>query len=209
MVFLIFVINFNFVLMINTKTSSLFFLFFSIYMQSQVIESCNDVVHGIVHVHMHSCTTDIKVTSLPEDGSSGTVIEGTIRTSGKVTIIPGNIGVRIVPFINVVGRSHTTKVGGNGGNQGEGRMAHPFTIDNEETVIIFPNPIINSVTLKSDSDAIINYQLYNLYGKVLKRVTLKPVMTTTFSVTNLLKGTYVLYIQLHSGVQERKTIIKQ
>lgn len=166
---------------------------------------CEEAVHGIYyHIHM-DCTQDILITSLVEDGSTGTIIGGIITTYGSVFIKPGNTFVRIVPEgNNSRRRTHSTRVKSNG-NSGALENHNPAFF---KEVKIFPNPIKNMVTIKSDNKKIIGYELLNMYGTTIKNEQIKPINTHTFLVAEIKKGIYLLKIKFNIGTQQTKTIIK-
>ena len=73
-----------------------------------------------------------------------------------------------------------------------------LTNESTEFVSIYPNPVVNELTIKQSSGYFENYTVLDLVGKVILegKITSK---TTTINVQKLVPGQYVLRMQTSEG----------
>ncbi|MES2681641.1 MAG: T9SS type A sorting domain-containing protein [Bacteroidota bacterium] len=77
----------------------------------------------------------------------------------------------------------------------------------KNTVNLFPNPAVNKLTLQSNSNALINYSLYDITGrKVLNGNFTK---LKTIDVSEYSGGTYIISFESASEVVHRKFVIEK
>jgi hypothetical protein len=182
----------------------------NVYAQKNHSFVCGDIIHGIAYLHIHNCDQDMLITSLPEDGSEGSIVKGFLETSGKIVIAAGYSLVRIMPDDTQSKGSQphsTTKVGGNNGNAGR-KSSPKIKKQLSEEIKVFPNTVDESSTIYSELNKVVSYQLLDNYGKLIKREKFTPVNKVIISFTELKKGMYLLNIQLENGTQLIKKIIK-
>ena len=109
---------------------------------------------------------------------------------------------------------YTTNTGTNG-SVAQG-VQQPFEISttvgiNETTInlelSVYPNPTTNYLTLKTDDNANLSYQLYDLQGKIItnKKVTAK---TSTIKMEDLPKAIYFLNVTKNNQLVKTFKIIK-
>jgi aminopeptidase N len=80
----------------------------------------------------------------------------------------------------------------------------PANEKEEGSLLVFPNPADQTVTVSIDSDGWNNFEIYNLYGQRMYSENLPPsAEKRTLSVRNWPRGTYLLRL---SGMETRKTI---
>lgn len=72
-------------------------------------------------------------------------------------------------------------------------------------VLIFPNPISSSFTIKSNKSMIKKIKLCDVQGRILKIVQLNQ-MTSVINISDFAKGTYIVLIEIEEGVVKEKII---
>ena len=72
----------------------------------------------------------------------------------------------------------------------------------ENEIVIFPNPTTNNFTIKTTSNLLITYQIFNLQGEMVKTGN------ELFVTTNFPKGMYVVSITQNDKISTHKLIIK-
>ena len=114
-----------------------------------------------------------------------------------------------------VGQVFYTTATGTNGSAAQG-VQHPFEISttvgiNETTInlemSVYPNPTTNYLTLKVEETANLNYQLFDMQGKVIEN---KKVTTNTTSITMeaLPTATYFLNVVKNNQVVKTFKVIK-
>jgi len=181
------------------------FLLISFNSYSQIEWPCEDDLHGIGHFHMNCPDENIIITSLEEDGSEGSEIQGVITSGQTIYILPGYSQVKIVPesFSFKGHNPHNTVIGGNdiGG----------FTQSSPQTQVdLYPNPIQSDINITVyGKQKIISFTLLDMFETPINNVRFsKPTLQHTFSVTTIRKGIYILKLQLDNGEILTKKIIK-
>ena len=90
--------------------------------------------------------------------------------------------------------------------EGEDTVLGNVEVINSSKVVIYPNPVKDSFSLKLDnSTKVTQIELFDLTGKSIKTFGNK---TTDLSISHLLKGIYVLKIQTLGGKSFTKKLIK-
>ena len=188
---------------------------------------CDQTLHGTFHfpILMH-CEEDIFITSLPEDGNTGTIIYGGLESDTRIQILPGHTSVRIIPNEeenenrdNVIETHTTTRLrNGNMGRMVNQQYNYTDTEDKssskkdkkvgKETVKVFPNPFTNVLQMTSQAHPIVAYQIKDLYGKTIQQKTIKATYKQVVSVSELQKGVYLLSLYFQNDTQQQQTIIK-
>ena len=184
---------------------------------------CDQTVHGTFHfpILMH-CEEDIFITSLPEDGNTGTIIYGGLESDTRIQILPGHTSVRIIPWEeendsigNVIQTHTTTRLrNGNLGIVEDENYNYTDTEDKssskkdkkigKETVKVFPNPADGFIQLKGIND------LYNSKIKITnvlgKEVFKSNLTDSKVNISNLKSGIYILTIQSENKLKNIKFI---
>ncbi|OEK07529.1 hypothetical protein A8C32_17180 [Flavivirga aquatica] len=169
---------------------------------------CGTYFHGIGEI-IKDCSEDITITSLPEDGSKGSIITADIRSDGKIRITPGTSSVRIVPGIDrTLSKTihnkkrpllRKTKIGGNGGDSRK----------NIKTLKSSYNSNIQSLTIEELSSPIIHYSIFDMLGTLITEVKNVVLTNNEIPLTHLENDIYILKVQIENGDIFTKTIVKQ
>lgn len=75
------------------------------------------------------------------------------------------------------------------------------------TISVFPNPVINELSVSAEGDGVVSFRLLDSRGTAVVRMSFQR--TVTMSATHLAQGLYVYELRDESGQVERGTIIKQ
>jgi len=174
-------------------------------------DNCGADVHGYGDVDM-DCFEDVIITSTEEEGSTGTIISGIITTTNTIRITSGYSFVKLVPETETEGsanrRTHTTKIG-NGGNTGGTEPPYSFRYSKTKPLSIYPNPTKDNLSITTNNSKLTGYKLYNIYGRLLKNVSIKVTNNYTMLLVKLKSGIYILKLYLENGDIITKNIIKQ
>ena len=181
---------------------------------------CGDTIHGIptLPLLIEECEQTTAITSLQEDGVTGTVVYGSLDAS-QIRITPGHTFVRIISPPNDVTRRHTT-TRFRRRNRGRSVRESSATITEAilpvkksdkptENIKIFPNPFSDVLQMTSEVHPIVAYEIQDLYGKTIRKKTVEATHKQAVSVSDLEKGMYLLSLYFQNESQKQQTIIKQ
>ncbi len=80
------------------------------------------------------------------------------------------------------------------------------SIENNNDLLIYPNPAQNEVSIKAQGERILNYSLYNINGQLIFRKDSPKAKIESLSLFLLPKGVYILKVITNKNVYTRKVV---
>lgn len=81
-------------------------------------------------------------------------------------------------------------------------------ISNNTSIQVYPNPASDFITIKSDSDPIEEYLLYNINGQLIDKGTSNFKDEFTIPLTKISTGIYFLHTRTHSQLSVSRFVVE-
>jgi len=92
------------------------------------------------------------------------------------------------------------------GKKNESNIIFVSYTPDQKSVLIYPNPTKNSVTLEPESGQIEQVSIYNSFGEVVSNQEIEPSHQVTIDLTNYPKGVYVINLYYKVKISSHKLI---
>jgi hypothetical protein len=81
-------------------------------------------------------------------------------------------------------------------------------ISNNSSVLVYPNPASNYITVKSEGEPIEEYLLYNINGQLIDKGMVKFIDELTIPLANVKAGVYFLHTRTHSELSVSRFVVE-